>query len=442
MLAALALSCSLGVACDELKPAPAPAPSANAAPSAPVAQALPARSAASAYLDNTGRDDLGTGGVKMIPITTPKGTFKVWTKRVGNNPTVKVLLLHGGPGITHEIYEVFDSYFPGASIEYYYYDQLGSYYSDQPDHPELNDVARFVDEVEQVRTALHLDKENFFLFGASWGGILAMEYALKYQQHLKGLVISNMMSSIPEYNKYAETVLMPAMDPKVLAEIKKLEAQKRYADPRYMELLLPSYYAEHILRMPFDQWPEPVSRAFKHLNPKVYTPMQGPSEMGASGKLLKWNRTADLAKITVPTLVIGARHDTMDPKHMEMMAGAVKKGRFLLCPNGSHAALYDDRDIYMTGLLKFIDDVAQGRMLPRSTHRRACRVSFVSSQAARWRPATSAKRKPAPPVPPPPKGPQDAGHPASGRGPHEVGPRATPRHRKGPPAGGPEGGSL
>jgi proline iminopeptidase len=111
-------------------------------------------SSLASYFDNTGRDDLLSGGVKTIPVTTPKGTFKVWTKRVGNNPKVKVLLLHGGPGVTHEIYEVFDSYFPSAGIEYYYYDQLGSYFSDQPDDSSLWSLPRFVEEVEQVRKAL------------------------------------------------------------------------------------------------------------------------------------------------------------------------------------------------------------------------------------------------------------------------------------------------
>jgi proline iminopeptidase len=115
---------------------------------------------AAAYFDNAGRDDALSGGVKMIPITTPKGTFKVWTKRVGSDPTIKVLLLHGGPGATHEYMEAFDSYFPAAGVEYYYYDQLGSYYSDQPDQPELWDLPRFVDEVEQVRTVLRLTNGN------------------------------------------------------------------------------------------------------------------------------------------------------------------------------------------------------------------------------------------------------------------------------------------
>jgi proline iminopeptidase len=312
------------------------------------------------YLDSSHRDDRLSGGVRLIPISTPKGTFHVWTKRVGNNPTIKVLLLHGGPAATHEYLEAFDSYFPGAGIEYYYYDQLGSFYSDQPNDPELWDLPRFVEEVEQVRAALDLDANSFYLFGQSWGGLLALEYALKYQHNLKALIISNMMASIPAYNEYAHDVLMPAMDPKVLAEVKRLEAAGKYEDPRYIELLIPSFYTEHFLRMPAGQWPDPVNRAFAHINRSIYVPMQGPSEMGASGKLEHWDRVADLPKIAVPTLVIGARYDTMDPKHMEMMAAKVQKGRYLYCPNGSHLALYDDQQTYMEGITHFIRDVNQG----------------------------------------------------------------------------------
>jgi proline iminopeptidase len=313
------------------------------------------------YFNHAGRSDVLSGGVRMIPITTPKGSFKVWTKRVGNNPTIKVLLLHGGPGMTHEYFEAFDSYFPGASIEYYYYDQLGSAYSDQPDEPTLVNLPRYVEEVEQVRKALKLDKTNFFVLGHSWGGILAIEYALKYPQHLKGVIISNMMASIPAYNAYAQKVLMPAMDQKVLAEIQQLEAGGKYDDPRYMELLMPYHYAHHVLRMAPDAWPEPVMRSFKKVNTKVYIPMQGPSELGASGALLDWDRVADLPRINVPTLVIGARYDTMDPAHMKMMAEKVKHGRYLYCPNGSHMAMYDDQKTYVEGLIRFLRDVDAGR---------------------------------------------------------------------------------
>jgi len=162
----LRLCAVFAVACSLAACAP---PTRNAAnPGAPSAS----------YYDTTGRTDVYAGGVRMIPVSTPKGTFKVWTRRVGNNPKIKVLLLHGGPGMTHEYWEVADSYFPAAGVEYYYYDQLGSHYSDQPRDTSLWNTARFVEEVEQVRTALGMDSTNFYLMGSSWGGLLAMEYAL------------------------------------------------------------------------------------------------------------------------------------------------------------------------------------------------------------------------------------------------------------------------
>ncbi|HPF70601.1 MAG TPA: proline iminopeptidase-family hydrolase [Candidatus Krumholzibacteria bacterium] len=271
------------------------------------------------------------------------------------------MILHGGPGMTHEYLEAVDSFFPGAGIEYYHYDQLGSYLSDQPDDPDLWEIPRFVDEVEQVRVALGLDSSNFYLYGQSWGGILAIEYALKHQQNLKGLVISNMMSSIPAYNRYAEEVIEPQMDQAALAEIKRMEAENATDDPRYMELLTEQHYVHHILRMPPDQWPDGVLRTFQHVNPNIYVLMQGPSELGAGGRLAQWDRSGDLETITVPTLVIGARCDTMDPKHMEWMAGQFPRGRYLFCPDGSHLAMYDDQETYFKGLIGFILDVDAGR---------------------------------------------------------------------------------
>ena len=314
------------------------------------------------YLDYTDREDRLSGGARRIPIETPAGRFAVWTKRIGNNPDLKMLLLHGGPGFTHEYLEACDSYLPRAGIEYYYYDQLGAGFSDQPSDSSLWELGRFVDEVEQVRRALDLDRENFVLYGQSWGGMLAIEYALAHQQHLRGLVISNMMASAPAYTAYAQQVLMPEMDQRVLAEIQALEAAGDTENPRYMELLVPHYYEHHTLRMPAEQWPEPVQRAFAHFNPEIYVPMQGPSELGmsAEAKLAGWDRVAELSEIEVPTLVIGARHDTMDPAHMEMMAGRLPQGRYLYCPDGSHLAMYDDQDVYFSGLTDFLLTLPSG----------------------------------------------------------------------------------
>ena len=313
----------------------------------------------SGYLDYSGRDDVLSGGARQIPVTTPAGRYRVWVKRVGNNPALRVLLLHGGPGATHEYLEACDSFLPAAGVEYYYYDQLGSGFSDQPTDDSLWELDRFVDEVEQVRGALGLSRENFVLYGHSWGGILATEYALHHQQHLRGLVISNMMSSVPAYNAYAEQVLMPPMDQTALAEIKSLEAAGDTGNPRYMELLYQQHYVHHVLRMPPDQWPDPVQRGLAHINPVIYELMQGPSELGISAKarLVDWDRTSQLSSIQVPTLVIGAQHDTMDPAHMQMMSTRLPAGEYLYCPEGSHLAMYDDQQTYFTGLINFLHNL-------------------------------------------------------------------------------------
>ena len=311
------------------------------------------------YLNYEGKYDILSGGVKMVPISTEKGEFNVWTKRIGNNPTAKVLLLHGGPGATHEYFECFDSYFPNAGIEYYYYDQLESAFSDQPSDSALWDVDRFVEEVEQVRVALGLNKDNFYLLGHSWGGILGIEYALKYQDNLKGLIISNMVASIPEYITYANEVLGPQLDSAVLAEIRELEAKEDYSNPRYDELVVTNYYPKHVLRMPLEEWPEPVNRAFANINLDMYVTMQGPSEFGVVGnaKLKNWDRKADLKQLHVPTLTIGGKYDTMDPEAMKLMSEEVGNGTYLYCPEGSHMSMYDDQKVYFDGLIQFVKGI-------------------------------------------------------------------------------------
>ncbi len=295
-----------------------------------------------------------TGGVKMIAVETPKGKFNVWTKRIGNNPKIKLLLLHGGPGATHEYFECMESFLPAEGIEFIYYDQLGSGNSDNPNDTSLWDLNRFVDEVEQVRKALNLDKENFYLLGHSWGGILAMEYGARYGENLKGLIISNMMADAQDYKKYADEVLAKQMDKNVLDTIRAIEARGDFENPNYMELLMPNFYGKFICRLPLEEWPEPMMRAFNKLNQQVYVMMQGPSEFGISGKLENWDVKEKLSSISVPTLVIGATHDTMDPEHMKWISTRVKNGSFLLCENGSHMCMWDDQQAYMNGLIKFL----------------------------------------------------------------------------------------
>ncbi|TGE09389.1 proline iminopeptidase-family hydrolase [Hymenobacter fodinae] len=341
-LTGLALATSLLLAGCQQKPD---------APSAPAAESP--NTVTTGYLQpfETG---VRSGGVQMIPVKTPKGTFNVWTKRFGTGK-IKVLLLHGGPAMTHEYFECFESFFPQEGIQFYEYDQLGSYYSDQPQDDDLWRTERFVDEVEQVRQALGIDK--FYVLGHSWGGILALEYALKHQDHLAGLVISNMVASIPRYDAYNKT-LRAQLRPSLLDSLEKFEVKKDYHNPTYEALVIKNYYSQHLLRLP--EPPEPAARSFKHVNQHVYELMQGPNEFKTAGRLLTWDRWNDLDKITVPTLMIGGQYDTMNPKDMEKMSRKVKQGNYLLCPQGSHMSMWDDQQTYFRGLIRFLKSVNDG----------------------------------------------------------------------------------
>ncbi len=308
---------------------------------------------------NTSDTGVQVAGIKMIPIETPVGKFKVWTKRFGNNPTIKVLLLHGGPAMTHEYLECFESFFPKEGFEFYEYDQLGSYYSDQPKDSSLWTTERFVEEVEQVRKALGLNKDNFFLLGNSWGGILAMEYALKYQDNLKGLIVCDMQASIPRYEAYNK-VLRSQMRKSLIDSLDAYEAKGDFENPVYENLVYNEYYTKHLCRFPWGEWPDPVMRSLKHLNGEIYVMMQGPSEFKVGGRLLHWDRWNEIKNIKVPTLMVGAKFDTMDPEDMKKQSEMVQNGRYLYCPEGSHLCMWDDQQHFFPGVISFIKDVANG----------------------------------------------------------------------------------
>lgn len=295
--------------------------------------------------------EIKTGGVRMIPVD---GKYQVWTKRVGSGP-ITMLTLHGGPGCTHEYFECFEDFLPQAGVQFFYYDQLGSAYSDQPDDPGLWTVERFREEVEQVRAALGL--EQFYLYGQSWGGMLAIEYALGYQQHLKGLMISNMTASTASYVAYINE-LRQQLPAEVIRTLEKYEATGDYNAPEYTDLMVRLIYAKHICRV--DPWPEPLMRMFRHLSTQVYNTMQGPNEFVVTGNFKDWNRWDDLHSITVPTLLSVGRFDTMRVADIERMGSLIPHARVAICEQGSHCAMYDDQETYFRDLIQFIKDVEAG----------------------------------------------------------------------------------
>lgn len=291
-------------------------------------------------------------GARLIELSNG---YRVFTQRFGQNPDVGILVLHGGPAATHEYMLSLAYDLPANNgYEVVMYDQLGSFFSDQPQEDIWN-IPRWVEEVEEVRQALGYDADNFFLLGNSWGGILAMEYALKHQDHLKGLIVCNMHASIPDYAAYNQEVLRPQMRPGLLDTLDAYEAAGDYLNPEYVRLVEEEFYAKHVCRLP--TWPDEVVTSFSRLNYPLYDLMQGPSEFKVGGRLIDWDIKDRLPEITVPTLMVGATHDTMDPEAMRAQSEAVADGTFLLCPNGSHLCMWDDREVFMAGVAAFVDAV-------------------------------------------------------------------------------------
>lgn len=319
------------------------------------AAALPLLSSACASLSGShdsvrptpsGRPDgVHTGGARRVRIDD---RHEVWVKQVGTGD-VPLLTLHGGPGFPHYYLECFEDFMPRDKIRFWLYDQLGCGFSDQPDDPALWTIDRFRAEVEQVRAALGLDR--FVLYGQSWGGMLAIEYALEYPQHLSGLVISNMTASIPSYVKHVNT-LRAALPADISAAMQVFEDRGDYLAPAYQELLMANLYSQYLCRL--DPLPEPVARSFANTNEQIYNTMQGPSEFAVTGNYRNWDRWADLHRLEMPALLLVGRYDTMSVDDIERMGTLIPKSKVVVCENGSHMAMYDDQERYFGALVPFV----------------------------------------------------------------------------------------
>jgi proline iminopeptidase len=302
-----------------------------------------------AQADGLNPPGIRLAGIRMLPVVG--GKYKVWTKRLGSGP-LKVLILHGGPGFSHEYLEALESFLPEAGIEMYYYDQLGCNNSDQPDDPSLWTLERYVEEVDEVRRGLGL--EQFVLYGHSWGGLLAIDYALKYQQHLRGLVISNMSAGVKSYLKHID-FWKHQLPPDVQKRLNALEAKQDYDSPEYQKIMMEVVYPQMICRT--HPWPNSLDRALQHANQKIYVQMQGKSEFLVTGNLQDWERWDRLHEIKTKTLTIGARYDEMDPQDMKKMAQLMPNATAAYCANGSHLCMWDDQESYFKQLLAFLHTV-------------------------------------------------------------------------------------
>lgn len=290
-------------------------------------------------------------------IVTLKNGFHLFTRTVGEGD-VNLLCVHGGPGGTHEEFENFAEHLADHHVRVSMYDQLGSFYSDQPDYtkPENRQyltIDYYLSELEEVRQQLGLD--HFYLLGHSWGGLLAQEYALRYPEHLKGLVVMSMIDNLDEYIENINRERDETLSKRDVAYMKEVEADERFDDPKYRELVdvLNNHFA---MRHPENGF----SHNVETMATPVYNYFQGDNEFVMVGKLTEWDRRADTHKIKTPTLLTFGDHDTMPLDTAERMHREMSNSRLVYTPDGGHCHSTDNPKAFFHTLGEFLDDVEAG----------------------------------------------------------------------------------
>lgn len=293
-------------------------------------------------------------------ILTLDNGYHLWTNTQGTGD-IHLLCLHGGPGGTHEYYENFAQELAkhGLNVQVHMYDQLGSFYSDQPDYSDPETARKyltydyFLNEVEEVRQKLGL--EQFYLIGQSWGGILVQMYALKFGSHLKGAIISSMTDNIDEYVAHINKIREEALPADAVAFMKKCEAEGNYDDERYQR------YVDVLNKGYVDRkQPPAISHLISTLATPVYNVFQGDNEFVVTGKLKDWDARGQLHKITAPTLITFGEHETMPIAAGRRMAAAIPHARLATTPEGGHHHMIDNAPVYFDHLATFIKDVENG----------------------------------------------------------------------------------
>lgn len=283
---------------------------------------------------------------------------ETWYQIVGDAEApgkLPIVCLHGGPGAPHDYLEPLG----GLAVtgrRVVFYDQIGCGKSWLEADPSLWTVELFVDELRAVRDALGLDRIH--LFGSSWGGMLAMEYALTQPEGLASLVLSSSPASIPLWAEETNR-LRSELPEDVRRVLDEEEAAGRLDSPAYQEASA-EFYKRHVCRV--DPWPDHVLRSFAGLeeHPDVYMTMQGPNEFVITGTLKNWDITGRLGEIHVPTLITAGRHDEFTPRQAEALNRGIPGSELVTFEDSSHMQFVEEPERYLAVVSGFLDGVEQG----------------------------------------------------------------------------------
>lgn len=281
--------------------------------------------------------------------------YRVWYQSIGGGGThehIPLLALHGGPGFPHDYLQNMAE-MASEDRRVIFYDQLGCGRSDKPDDTSLWQVPRFVTELATVRKALGLDRVH--ILGQSWGGMLAIEYALTQPEGLVSLILSNTTSSIPLWIAEANR-LREELPPEVNATLMQHEEAGTTDDQAYQDAMM-VFYDRHVIRVPM---PDYVQRAFETYSRPVYYTMNGPSEFHVIGTIKDWDRTDLLGEIHVPTLILSGRYDESTPVINEILHKGIAGSEWVVFENSSHLSHVEEPELYRQTVLAFLQRVEEG----------------------------------------------------------------------------------
>ncbi|PWR21246.1 proline iminopeptidase-family hydrolase [Zavarzinia aquatilis] len=278
--------------------------------------------------------------------------FKVVAYSFGSGPET-VFCLNGGPGLPCDYLREAHSCLIDRGYRVVAFDQLGTGAADRPTDPALWTIGRYVEETETVRKALGLGKVH--LLGHSWGGWLAIDYALTYPEALKSLILEDTVADMPHLIAELER-LRAALGPETVAMMQRHEAEGTLNHPEYQAAITILNY-RHVCRL--DDWPAPVKRSLDDWNMGPYGTMQGPNEFLYTGNLKDWNRVPELHRIAVPTLITCGGHDELTPACALKIRLGIPHAVLKVFPNSSHMPFYEEPAAYYPVLLDFLAGVAR-----------------------------------------------------------------------------------
>jgi proline iminopeptidase len=260
-----------------------------------------------------------------------------------------VFLANGGPGLPCDYLREAHSCLIDHGYRVVAFDQLGTGQSSRPTDPALWTIERYVEETETVRRALGLGKVHFL--GHSWGGWLAIDYALTYPEAIKTLILEDTVADMPHLISELER-LRGALGPETVAMMQAHEAAGTIDHPEYLAAITILNY-RHVCRL--KDWPAPVNRSLSDWNMGPYGTMQGPNEFLYIGNLKDWNRVPDLPKITAPTLITCGEHDELTPACALRMKLGLPNAELKVFANASHMPFYENPGDYYPALLAFLE---------------------------------------------------------------------------------------